>query len=175
MVRLGSNSTFTLSTRIQIRKACAEDLPLLEWYGEYTHFRRIYQRTFQEQQRGRRLMLVAEMNNFPIAQVFVLLKLQRGRRQDTTAYIYSLRVIAHLRGLGIGSHLLRYAEALLMQRGYRWVVISVAKENVKARRLYERFGYKVYAEDDGHWSYENHRGEVIEVTEPAWMLHKKLQ
>lgn len=175
MVQSSVSSTFTLSNRVQIRAARKEDLPLLEWYGEYTHFRRVYQRTFKDQQAGRRLMLVADMNQFPIAQLFLLLKMPRTSRNERSAYIYSVRVMAHLRGMGVGSHLMRFSERLLNQRGYHWAVISVTKENVRAKRLYERLGYHVFAEDEGRWSYENHLGHTINVIEPSWMLHKKLQ
>ncbi len=113
------------------------------------------------------------MNCFPVAQLFLLLKMPSSQRKRS-AYIYSVRVIAHMRGMGIGSRLLRYAEMVLVQSGYQWAVLSTAKDNQKARRLYERLGYEVYGEDAGQWSYENHRGEVIYINEPAWMLHKKL-
>ena len=38
---------------------CEEDLPKLEWYGEYLHFRRVFRRAYDDQLAGRRLMLLA--------------------------------------------------------------------------------------------------------------------
>ncbi len=43
-----------------IREARAEDLPALEWEGEYRRYRLVYQRAYAEALRGRRILLVAE-------------------------------------------------------------------------------------------------------------------
>lgn len=167
-------TSFELSAEIRMRRATVKDLPLLEWYGQYTHFRRVYKRTFADQQAGNRLMLVADLNGFPIGQVFLLFKVPKEHQRDPYAYLYSFRVMTHLRGMGIGTRLLQFAEQLLIQRGYIWALISATKENQRARKLYERLGYTVFAEDDGKWSYENHEGKTISMHEPCWMLHKKL-
>lgn len=49
-----------LQLQVIFRLAEREDLPKLEWYGKYTHFRRLFERTYQEQLRGERLMLLAD-------------------------------------------------------------------------------------------------------------------
>ncbi|NJL95561.1 MAG: GNAT family N-acetyltransferase [Anaerolineae bacterium] len=163
-----------LEAEIVYRLATAADLPKLEWMGEYTHFRRVFQKTFREQQLGERLMLVAEFNDFPIGQIFVLLRDKNSWTRDR-GYLYSLRVMRPFQGLGIGTALIRQAEGLLHAQNIRWALIAVAKENNVAKRLYEREGYIIYAEDEGHWSYENHEGEIIHVHEPCWMLEKRLR
>lgn len=174
MISSGISATFTLNTDITIRKATVHDLPKLEWYGEYTHFRRVFQRTYNDQKQGQRLMLVADMNQFPVGQLFILLNMRRSRTGIRRAYFYSLRVMEHLRGMGLGTHLLTFGEQLMQQHGFGSVIISAAKDNEGARRLYERLGYAVYAEDSGQWTYENHLGQTIQMNEPCWMLHKKL-
>jgi ribosomal protein S18 acetylase RimI-like enzyme len=167
---------------VQFRLATEADLPHLEWYGQYTHFRRVFQKTWREQAAGLRLMLLADLNGFPVGHIFILLNNAPGvtrkhQRQatDLRGYLYSLRVMAHLQGLGIGTQLVHCAENLLCQRGYDWAIISAAKTNVRARQLYERLGYRVYAEDGGNWQYVDHTGEIVEVHEPCWMLEKLLK
>jgi ribosomal protein S18 acetylase RimI-like enzyme len=76
---------------------------------------------------------------------------------------------------GIGSALLREAEMLLRERNYASVSIAAAKENVGARRLYERHGFRVIAEDAGRWSYVDHEGVTHYVNEPCWILEKTLR
>ena len=166
--------TFEFKTEIHIRPAIAADLPLLEWYGQYTHFRRVLQRTFEDQQTGKRLMLLADLNNFPIGQIFLLLKVPPNRAHKPSGYLYSLRVLSHMQGMGIGTRLVSAAEEILTTRGFYSAIISATKDNVRARSLYERLGYRVFAEDAGKWNYENHLGETVYVQQPCWMLHKKL-
>lgn len=170
-------STLELSIMLQFRLATEADLPLLEWYGQFTHFRRLYHKTYQDQRSGIRQMLVADLNGFPVGQIFILLNLIARKRTDgeTRGYLYALRVLDHLRGMGIGTCLIEQAEQRLLQHGYQWSTISVAKTNVKARRLYERLGYRIFRDDPGRWHYVNHIGTVVHVNEPCWMLEKQLK
>lgn len=163
---------YELPLHIVFRFATEADLPLLEWYGQYIHFRRVYQRTYHEQTQGGRWMLVADLNGFPVGQLFVVPELSY---YPQTGYFYSFRVMDHLQGLGIGTHLLHYGEALLHAGGIQSALISAVKSNSRARQLYERLGYRVFREDEGRWQYTNHLGEVIEVHEPCWILEKQLQ
>ncbi len=166
-----------LSVDVVLRLAKRSDLPKLEWYGQYAHFRAVYRRTFHEMQSGNRLMLVADCQDYPIGQVFIQLRSQEqhiaqdGRR----AYLYSLRVMEMFRGLGIGSRLVYEAESILAAMGYTWVTIAAAKTNAKARNLYERLGYRVFGEDPGDWSYTDHRNIVQYVHDPCWLLEKNLR
>ena len=45
--RVESNYLMPNGTKILIRPAQAEDLPGLEWNGEFSHFRRLYRQHFQ--------------------------------------------------------------------------------------------------------------------------------
>jgi GNAT superfamily N-acetyltransferase len=62
---------------------------------------------------------------------------------------------------GIGSQLMDLAEHVAAQRGYHQVGLSAALENVRARALYERRGYR----DSGlgthckRWPYLDERGQ----------------
>jgi len=159
-----------------IRLATEADLPKLEWDGRYRHFRDLFHRTFEEQRVGRRLMLVADVDGYPVGQVFVQLTssdhvFADGRQRG---YLYSLRVKEPFQRQGLGTRLIQAAEAALRQRGYSWAVIAAAKENPSARRLYERLGYRVFTEDPGHWQYTDTEGVVHTVVEPCWVLEKRL-
>lgn len=159
-----------------IRPATADDLPKLEWFGQYWRYRQIFQRTFREQQRGRRLMLVADVNDFPVGQVFIQFESVESRFADGSqrAYLYSLRVLEPFRRRGLGTQLILSAEEAIRARGYAWSTIAVAKDNPGARRLYERLGYQVFDDDPGRWSYNDPAGKRHQVNEPAWILQKQL-
>lgn len=169
-------ATLTLEMPVMLRLATYEDLPKLEWYGQYTHFRALFRRTYQEQLQQRRLMLVADCNDFPIGNIFIQVaggeqRYSDGRRR---AYFYSLRVMDMFQGHGVGTSLIREAELLATQYHLRWATIAASIDNPRARRLYERLGYKVIAEDDGKWSYRDHENRIRYVHEPCWVLEKRI-
>lgn len=56
--------------------------------------------------------------------------------------LYHFEVQKEMRGLGIGTRLLRYAEATLRAAGHDRVALGVDQWNIDARRLYERLGYR---------------------------------
>lgn len=166
----------SVSLDIDLRLAVKSDLPKLEWFGQYTHYRLLFRRAFREQELGRRLILVADCNDFPIGHVFIQLSSGEPSVADgqTRIYFYAFRVMDMFRRRGIGTALLDEAEALVTARGYEWSTIAVAKENLDARRLYERRGYRVFRDDPGQWSYRDHRGETRWVNEPCWLMEKRL-
>jgi ribosomal protein S18 acetylase RimI-like enzyme len=169
--------TLRLEVEIVLRLARQDDLPKLEWYGQYTHFRPLFRRSFKEQQEGRRWMLVADCNGFPIGQLFVQLVSDEVEIADgvSRGYFYALRVMEMFRGQGIGTRLIEEAEFRLVSKGFRWATIAVAKENEDARRLYERMGYQIFRADPGEWRYRDHQGKTRNVREPCWIMEKGLR
>jgi len=165
-------SVFSVSLPVCIRVATSEDIPRLEWYGQYAHYRNLFRRAYRDQQLGTRLILVADCNGFPIAHIFILfMDDEQGNKQ---AYFYSLRVMEMFRSQGIGRNLIMEAEARVLARGYSYATIAAAKTNHAARHLYEHLGYEIFMEDRGEWSYTDHLGKVRHVKEPCWLLQKTI-
>ncbi len=163
---------------VMIRQVVREDLPGLEWEGEYSHFRRLYAEAFHRVEKGEAVLWVAEIPGAGlIGQLFVHLESQRRELADgeTRAYIYGFRVRPVYRGKGIGTRILEVAETDLIQRGYRKVVLNVGRDNLQARQLYERTGYTIVGTDPGRWSYLDEQGNLREVHEPAWRMVKILK
>ncbi len=162
----------SLNISVSLRTAVEDDLSKLEWFGQYRHFRNLFRRTFREQKAGRRLMLLADLNNFPIGHIFIHFK--TNEPITPRAYLYSFRVMEMFRGQGIGTWLIQEAEAITVEHQLNLVSIAVAKDNEGAFRLYQRLGYATIGEDDGRWSYLDHRGKIRHVHEPCWLLEKNL-
>jgi ribosomal protein S18 acetylase RimI-like enzyme len=163
---------------LTIRTIAYEDLPELEWDGEYTHFRRLYAHAYQQQSKGDAILWAAELPEVGIiGQAFVQLVGSRPELADgfLRAYIYSVRVRMPYRNLGIGSRVMRKTEENLIEMGFSYATLNVSKDNPNARRLYERLGYAVTADEPGDWSYLDHRGNRRFVHEPAWRMQKKLR
>jgi len=162
--------------QINIRLATAADLKNLEWDGEYTHYRRLFRRAIDEAERGRRVLLLAEIGDQVVGQIFVQLMTRAtfSTPRASSGYLYAFRVKPPYRNRGVGSHLLHAAEDNLESQGFRRAVISVAKRNLAAKRLYERAGYVVFTVDPGEWSYLDHEGQLRQVLEPAFVMEKWL-
>lgn len=161
---------------MSIRFATAADLKALEWDGEYAHYRRLFKRAIEEAQHGRRILLLAEIEGRLVGQLFVQLttRVNLSTEGVSSGYLYAFRVKPPYRNRGVGSQLIHEAETHLAARGFHRAVISVAKRNVGALRLYERAGYAVFTENSGDWSYIDHEGKLREVREPAFVLEKWL-
>ncbi|MBC8170227.1 MAG: GNAT family N-acetyltransferase [Anaerolineae bacterium] len=167
---------FVLSVPIVIRQAERSDVSKLEWFGQYSHFRQLIRRAYQEQAHGHRLILVADFNGFPVGQVIIQMRSTNSRIADgsTRAYLYSFRVLDLLQGMGIGTRLLHEAETLLRNQGFSYTTLSVAINNPNAYRLYRRNGYYVLGEDPGRWSYVDQDGITHQVEEPCRIMEKNL-
>lgn len=160
----------------QIRLIKETDLQALEWDGKYKHFRCVYQQAYKEHCRGMRILLVAEVEGEVIGQLFVHLKavIPHSNSIEPTGYLHSFRVRPDFRQRGVGSALIAEAERRLLGIQYRHAVIAVSKKNEAALRLYQKLGYRVYAEDPGEWSYNDERGQIRHVSDPSFLLQKSL-
>ncbi len=170
-------------SRIIIRQLVQEDLPALEWGGEFAHFRRLYADIYQSACKGNAVMWIAELNRSApeidarlIGQLFVQLSSERRELADgiRRAYIYGFRIQRPYRGFGLGTRMMQIAERDVTQRGFQFITLNVNRENISARRLYERLGYRIVAAEPGKWSYLDENGHRQEVHEPAWRMEKRL-
>ncbi|MBE0696294.1 MAG: GNAT family N-acetyltransferase [Anaerolineaceae bacterium] len=158
-----------------VRQARKEDLPGMEWNGEYKHFRRVYAEAYQQMQRGHSILWLAEHKEIGlIGQVFIQLVCDRHELADglERAYLYSFRVHQKYRGKGVGSQMMDHVEEDLIQRSYRYITLNVARDNPRAQQLYVRRGYYVVAPEPGIWSYPDENGIWHRVEEPAWRMEK---
>lgn len=163
-----------LQERITIRPITAEDLPGLEWDGLYMALRSVFRQTFEQMQQGQRVMLIAVVGETIVGQVFVQLISSETEFANGVdrGYVYALRVRPEWQRQGLGTRLVVAAEAELHSRGFTTAVIAVGKENVAARRLYERLGYRIFADDPGVWYFTDVNGVQQTVEEPCWVMEK---
>ncbi len=62
---------------------------------------------------------------------------QKGIR----AYLYAFRINKDFRGKGYGRMLMSYVISALKDEGYREFTIGVADDNLRAKHIYESFGF----------------------------------
>jgi [ribosomal protein S18]-alanine N-acetyltransferase len=87
------------------------------------------------------------------------------RANTSVARLYSIAVTERARGTGLGKALLAAAERMARAHGARRLRLEVDQENVAAIAMYERRGYRRFAEslayyEDGSdaWRYEKELG-----------------
>jgi ribosomal protein S18 acetylase RimI-like enzyme len=132
--------TFTISLEIRIRPCRLEDLPGLEWWGNFTAHREIIQAAFDSQEHGEALLLLADTQGYPIGQVWIRFA---PPHRDRTGLLWALRVFPCLQNQGIGGRLLQAAEQTLRNHGFDHAELEVERDNPHARRFYERHGYRI--------------------------------
>ena len=89
------------------------------------------------------ILVAVSGDDVPVGKIHVHFEHREG-----AVWLEAAAVAIPLRGQGIGKTLVRAAEALAAERGYRTVELGVEDSNPKARRLYERLGYRSVARND---------------------------
>jgi GNAT superfamily N-acetyltransferase len=112
----------------------------LTWWNT----RRQFQRYWQEQQSGQRIMLIAWCDKEIAGYVNVLWQAQyRGFQEAGIPEINDLVVVAGYRERGVGTALMEEAEQLVLQQGHATVGLGCGDTSYyrAAQRLYAKRGY----------------------------------
>lgn len=125
---------------------------------------RVAERLFARQERGESIYLVAWLDGVPVGSGEVVARTPRELR--------NLHVLEAYRGRGVGTAIIRAAEESSVEAGT--LSIGVGIENMAARRLYERLGYRGTGElTTTTYTYVADDGER-EATETDERLEKRL-
>jgi len=163
---------------LHIRKVKFADLPLLEWDGEFLHFRKLYENVYQRTLKHRAVMWMADTKaEALVGQLFIQLNSRRTDLADGSfrAYLFGFRIKPAFQSLGIGGAMLAKAERELAQKHFRRICLNVVRTNERARVFYERHGYRIIGPDPGLWHYEDNEGVWHDLEEPAWRMEKELK
>lgn len=164
--------------RVIIRHLTFEDLPQLEWDGEYTHYRQVYLKAYKSRNEGKTVIWVADLPSVGIiGQVFIQLNSLRKDLADGFyyAYLYSFRIKTNYRNAGLGKLMLNIVEKDLCKRNFKELTLNVAKTNTSAIRFYEKNGFQIIGSEPGEWSFRDHKDKLQKVVEPAWKMVKVLK
>jgi ribosomal protein S18 acetylase RimI-like enzyme len=110
--------------------AFGSDLHVAYCRGEFAHARKV-------------ILVAVSEDDVPLGKIHVHLD-----RAEGTVWLEAAAVAKPLQGQGIGTTLVHAAEALAAERGYRTVELGVEASNPKARRLYDRLGYRSVSRAD---------------------------
>lgn len=158
------------SLSVTIRLCTQSDLRALEWDGLFSEQREIIESAFERQLAGTNIMLVAELEEQLVGQIWIDLTDAR----DRGALLWAFRVHPALQGCGIGTELLNAAERWLAARDFCTVAIGVEQGNESAKRLYDRLGYTVVGPIVESYDFTTPAGSSMEVTVHLWLMEKRL-
>jgi len=124
-----------------IRQCREDDLPALEWFGLFAPHRALIRKVFVQQQQGRALMLVVEVNGEASGQAWI----DWSARSTGAAELWAVRILPCLQRQGLGARLVDVAERLAFASGCVEMRLGVDTGSARARRFYERLGYRYTA------------------------------
>jgi ribosomal protein S18 acetylase RimI-like enzyme len=162
---------FNITLDVIVRQCRADDVPVLEWWGQFFAHRATIEATYAAQTRGEAMMLVAEVAGYPSGQAWIDL---RHRYDTRVGGIWAVRVFPLLQGRGIGTHLIDAAEQYLRDALFTAAELTVEKDNTGARRFYERRGYQVIGDLQGAYTYCPPGGEPVDEPMNQWVMRKEL-
>lgn len=168
---VSSLSSKDIYLKVRIRDCTKHDLEKLEWWGMFTEHRNIFLDQYNRHLQRKNRMLVAEMNNFPVGQVWIDFE-KFG--SNLTAVIWALRVHPVMQNMGIGTLLIKNSEEIITSFGYSFARIDVEKNNREAQHLYEKLGYRVISECEEKWSYKSPLGNIVEGSSALLNMKKAL-
>ncbi|GIJ32843.1 GNAT family N-acetyltransferase [Micromonospora sediminimaris] len=162
-----------------VRECRAQDVPVLE-KAVPTGRSRYHEARYRRQSEGLSTFLIAYLDDAPAGCGEV--RWQGPKESDVRAQfpgcpeINGLTVVPDRRSQGVGTTIIRAAEALAVRRGHHRIGMGVGEDNARAFALYLRLGY----EDTGYryldrYHYTDDRGTRHEVADPCRFLVKSLQ
>jgi len=166
-----------MTAKAEVRSASDADLAaLVAVLGE----RHWFTDRLARQQRGGGVVLVAWLDGRPVGEVF--LDCEPAKEPEVRRHLPSVPRLDHLEvlgprwGQGVGTALIRAAEATARQLGHERIALGVGLDNLKARRLYERLGYADWGHGTvvGTWVEYPDDGSPVTLSEVCDMLIKRL-
>jgi GNAT superfamily N-acetyltransferase len=166
-----------MTANVEIRSGSDVDLAaLVAAMGQRDHFTDRLAR----QQYGRGVLLVAWLDGRPVGNGFLSWEPadhpEIRRHLPGVPELGHLEVVGPLWGQGIGTALIRAAEATARQFGHDRLILAVGVDNPNARRLYDRLGYVDWDHGTivGTWVERDQHGSPVTLSETCHVLVKRL-
>lgn len=134
------------------------------------HSRQFGEEWLARQERGEVYLAIAELDGRPVGRCaldFI------SHQEEAAAHLWAANVSEQFRSQGIGRALFARQEEVALAHGFEVIRLEVAKDNPRARELYERIGYQQVGEEIGRWSYRQ-GNEMVEVTQDCFVMRKQL-
>lgn len=142
--------------RLAISELVEADLALIGWSGSPLHVRHVARELERATNGEAEYLAVRAPDGTPIAKCGIDLVAVPG-----VGIIHQLATRADLQGLGIGTRLIAGAEGRIRGHGLMTAMVSVERDNRRARALYERLGYVPCGERGASWEAQGNDGPTF--------------
>lgn len=161
-----------------IRSISETDLKLLEWGIHFRRYRKLMRLSFEDHLLEKKVYLVVEVKGKIAGQIIIDWRVLVDKEKSDgveRAYLYSFRVFPPYRGKGLGTEMIHFCEDFLKDRNFKYATLACERKNVRALRLYERLGYKIFKEENTPWEFFDDEGKLRKITDAEWVLEKRLE
>lgn len=145
------------------------DLSAITWSGSPTHIVSVGKALERVDSREVEYLAVRAPNGEPVAKGGIDYAANEG-----AGTLWQLATHRELQGMGLGTRLIEEAENRIRRRGLHWAVMSVEDENLRARALYERLGYRAFGRERASWEQEDDQGNIGLYETELTKLRKRL-
>lgn len=112
---------------------------------------KVVEKEFQEIESGKRIILFAEIDKKPVGTVQLVLESSNKEHADGKyiAHMHHLKTHKDFCRRGIGGILTREVEKIAKGKGFKRMTVGVDEDNPYAKRLYEKWGYRLLKIEPG--------------------------
>lgn len=163
---------------LNIRLMREEDLPLIEWDGEYARYRQSYKEVYHRSQQGLSWPLIAETAaDGMIGQIFLSAKNANPVYSPRESYLFltSFRVKPAFRDRGVGGELMNACERVAREHHFGLILLNCAEDNVRGLAFYQKHGFDILRPEDCRWTYINENGMVVNEHQASYLMRKKIR
>jgi ribosomal protein S18 acetylase RimI-like enzyme len=147
----------------------SDDLPNVRWAGSETHLKHVAVALQRVATGAVEYLAVRAPNGFPVSIGGI-----DYEAHERAGALWQLSTHEALRSLGLGTRLIDQAEARVRQRGFARAVMGVEVDNIRARALYERLGYRPVGHETAYWEAQRMDGSTYTYVAECILLEKEL-
>lgn len=154
---------------VVVRDLTPADLPHCGWSGSARHLVHVEHELVRAAAGEVDYLAVCTPADLPVAIGGVDYRVRPG-----AGTLWQLGVMPALQSCGLGTVLVRAAEARITARGLRRAELGVEEDNPRARALYERLGYAAFGSEPDAWDVEEPDGTLRRYETMCTLMGKDL-
>jgi ribosomal protein S18 acetylase RimI-like enzyme len=153
--------------QLAVDDLCDGDMAELAWSGNPAHLRSVAAAMQRAEEGLEDYLVVRAPGGQPVAKM----RVDYSSEADTGVFS-QLAVMDPLQGLGMATMLIGVGEQRVRTRGLAFAALGVEDDNPRARRLYERLGYRASDRQHASWEIEEDDG-ILQLYETTLTILRK--
>ncbi len=146
-----------------------KDLDKISWSGTPTHIRYVKEALERVEKGKVDYLAVRDAKGNPTSIGGVDYNVHKD-----AGTLWQITTKESLRGLGIGTRLIKELENRIKSRGINVAMLGVENENTRAQNLYKKLGYEICGETNDSWEQEDEAGKLSTHYADGVLMKKSL-